>query len=199
MPRLEANREGIKEQYGLRDPRALMKRVTKLAPEDSLELPDGTFLKGSEVLGEARTGRKIVLLGDCCDGSLCEPLGKGADLLVHEATNAHLPQFGDRGSAAALERETAKHGHSTPQMAGRLARKMGARALLLTHFSQRYHPSSGHVMAAIAQQAVGASGLPADGVAPAYDSLIVPIWQRDRNKPRLPPEATGVEAPADDA
>ena len=125
---------------------------------------------------------QVVIPGDCCDGSACAELGRGADLLIHEATNAYLPAFGDTGGAAALQRDTyrkgtrthargplgvpadptdslypslaaANPGHSTPEMAGRLARTIGARALLLTHFSQRYHPNAHAVMATIASQA----------------------------------------------
>ena len=189
LPRLEANRDGIKEEYGLRDPRALMKKVKLLGPTDTLPLPDGTELKGSEVIGAARRGRKLVVLGDCCDASLCVELGQGADLVVHEATNAFLPRFGDPGTDESVERETARHGHSTPQMAGRLARRMGARALVLTHFSQRYHPSNLPIMRAIARLASRESGLPADCVASAHDGLVLPLWQPDREKPPLPPDA----------
>ena len=188
MPILEANADGIREAFGVRDPRALLKRVTKLQPGEEIVLPSGDAIKASDVLGEAREGRKIVLLGDCCDASLVEPLGKGADLLVHEATNAYLPQFGDKGGAAALERETARHGHSTPQMAGRLARRLGARSLLLTHFSQRYHPAAKGVMAAITRAASAEAGEHVP-VGAAHDTLAVPVWQRDREKPLMPSEA----------
>ena len=189
MPRLEANRDAIREEWGVRDPRALMKRVKELGPSDTMALPDGTELKGSEVIGEARRGRKVVILGDCCDASLCADLGRGADLLVHEATNAFLPQFGDVGTEVGVERETARHGHSTPQMAARLARRMGARALVLTHFSQRYHPANVGIMRAIANLASSEAGLPPGCVASAHDGLVLPIFQPDRDKPVLPPEA----------
>lgn len=194
MPLLEANREGIREQFGLRDPRALMKQLTKLGPDEVLTLPDGTRLAGRDVQGDAREGRKVVVLGDCCDAALAEPLGAGADLLVHEATNSYLPQFGDRGGAGNLERETKRHGHSTPQMAGRVAKRMNARALLLTHFSQRYTPNNQRVMHTIAKLAAGEAGLPLEAVAPAYDGLQVPVWSRDRDKPPMPIEATAARA-----
>ena len=74
-------------------------------------------------------------------------------------------------------------------MAGRLARTIGARALLLTHFSQRYHPNAHAVMATIASQAARAAQLPPHAVAAAYDALVVPLWAPDRDKPVLPPEA----------
>ena len=52
-------------------------------------------------------------------------------------------------------------------MAGRLAQRMGARAVLLTHFSQRYHPSNRGVMSAIAALAARTAGLPNECVAPS--------------------------------
>ena len=76
------------------------------------------------------------------------------------------------------------------QMAGRLAKRMGARALLLTHFSQRYHPANRAQMAKIASLAAAEAGLPPASVASAYDRLVVPVWQRDREKQCLPREAT---------
>ncbi len=188
VPHIEANRDALRES-GMRDPMRLLKQVKLLGPDDQLTLPDGTVLRGSEVIGERRRGRKVVLLGDCSDASLTEDLARGADLLVHEATNSYLPSRGDTGGGAALERETARHGHSTPQMAGRFAARIGARALLLTHFSQRYHPACRGVMREIASLAARAAGLPDDRVAPAYDTLAVPIWQTDRQKPLLPAEA----------
>ena len=43
-----------------------------------------------------------------------------------------------------VERVARQHGHSTPQMAGRLARKLNADHLVLTHFSPRYLGDSSH-------------------------------------------------------
>ena len=111
------------------------------------------------------------------------PLARGADLLVHEATNAYLPTWADRGGAADLERLTVQHGHSTPQMAGRAARAMAAGTLLLNHFSQRYHPHQKGLMGTIARLAHGAAGYEEEGrVIAAYDCLTLPIYQPDRGK-----------------
>ena len=189
LPKLEANRAALREEWGVRDPRSLLKKVKLLGPDEVMELPDGDALRGSEVIGERRRGRKLIVLGDCCDASPCVPLARGADLVIHEATNAYLPSLGDHGGASRLERETHRRGHSTPEMAGAFARRVGAKALVLTHFSQRYHPASFRVMQQISRQAAEAAALPPDCVAPAYDTLAVPLWAPDRNQPALPPEA----------
>ena len=200
LPHLERNRDALRATLGLRDPRQLLKRVKQLSPGESLELPDGSRIEADEVLGGARRGRKIVVLGDCSDAEHCIELGRGADLLVHEATNSYLPSFGDSGGLMGHERETRRHGHSTPQMAGRVAAAMGVRKLLLTHFSQRYHPANHAQLNAIAKLAAGCAGLPRDSVACAYDTMAVPVWQPDRQKPVFPEASKGrrsaEEAPA---
>lgn len=54
-------------------------------------------------------------------------VGKGADLLIHEATHEN-----------GLEKEAAKKRHTTIGQALDVARKMNAKYTILTHFSQRY-------------------------------------------------------------
>jgi len=73
-------------------------------------------------------GRKVVLLGDTMDSLAIAPLALGADVLSHEAT------FREGMEATALRAQ-----HSTAWMAGEFAAAVGARALVLTHFSARYH------------------------------------------------------------
>jgi ribonuclease BN (tRNA processing enzyme) len=131
-----------------------------------------------------------VVLGDCCDASLVAPMGAGADLVVHEATNAYVGRSERmRDMRDAVRRQTARNGHSTPDVAGELAKLVQARSLILTHFSQRYHPGSVHIMSKIAAQAAEAAQLPLESVACAYDTLAIPVWAPDRNKPVLPQEA----------
>lgn len=65
--------------------------------------------------GDARPSLEFAKIGECCD------------LLIHEAT------FDHREPDAALEKK-----HSTTSEAINLAKKMGAKFTILTHFSQRY-------------------------------------------------------------
>ena len=99
-----------------------------------------------------------------CAVALIAPLARGADLVVHEATNAFLPPYDDPAAGyEGVRRLTAAHGHSTPQMAGEFARKCGARRLALTHFSPRYHgdarPESVVLMQRIERDATNSSQL----------------------------------------
>lgn len=90
-------------------------------------LHDGTVVEPSQVLGEARAGRKLVLSGDTRPCPAIRDAARDADLLVHEAT------FGDDEQARAHETK-----HSTAREAGRVAQEALARRLVLTHFSSRH-------------------------------------------------------------
>jgi ribonuclease Z len=80
-----------------------------------------------QVLGERRSGRKIVITGDTAPCHMTELVAHGADLLVHEATFS--------AEDAERARET---GHSTAHDAAELAERAGVKMLALTHISQRY-------------------------------------------------------------
>ncbi|KAE8961866.1 hypothetical protein PR001_g29902 [Phytophthora rubi] len=74
-----------------------------------------------------QSGKKLVYSGDT---KLCNDLvlaGLGAELVVHEAT------FDD-----SMEEDAMKKKHSTVGQALDIARRMRARQVVLTHFSQRY-------------------------------------------------------------
>ncbi|KAJ1335058.1 ribonuclease Z [Microdochium nivale] len=73
------------------------------------------------------SGLKIAYSGDCRPSDAFVQIGQGTTLLIHEST------FDDelRGDAMAKK-------HSTMSEAIEVGRKMGARRILLTHFSQRY-------------------------------------------------------------
>lgn len=139
-----------------------MTAMRQLQLGGSVTLADGSILHGPP----RRKGRKLVILGDTYDPSPMLPLAEDADLLIHEATNAHLPDFeghdkeGD--SYATVEERTKSRGHSTPQMAGAFALRIHARRLVLNHFSARYpgdtSETSLKIMDAIAKLAASEYG-----------------------------------------
>jgi len=132
-PLLEKNKEGLQKQ-GVKNPMALL---AKVKGGEKVSLPDGTELDPANFVGPERPGKKVAILGDTHDPWSMRDLLLDCDLLVHEATNARLAADSDKTEDEV--EETAKdHGHSTPQMAGKFGREVGARCLVLTHFSQRY-------------------------------------------------------------
>lgn len=115
-----------------------MSVLRQLQRGESVELSDWTVLHGPA----RRPGRKLVILGDTYDPSPIASLAVDADILIHEATNAHLPGIDvntkDVDTFETVEARTKSRGHSTPQMAGAFAKRIGARKLILNHFSARY-------------------------------------------------------------
>ncbi|KAK3682749.1 hypothetical protein B0T22DRAFT_502005 [Podospora appendiculata] len=73
------------------------------------------------------TGLKIAYSGDCRPSAVFGRIGLGAHLLIHECT------FDDELMGDAIAKK-----HSTMSEAIGVGRAMGARNVLLTHFSQRY-------------------------------------------------------------
>ena len=84
-------------------------------------------VKPEQVLGEKRTGRKIVYSGDTSPCDQMVKFSDGADILIHEST------FNNSHRDNALET-----GHSTAEMAAEIAKKACVKKLLLTHISTRY-------------------------------------------------------------
>jgi ribonuclease Z len=84
-------------------------------------------VKPEQVLGEKRTGRKIVYSGDTSPCDQMVEFSYGADILIHEST------FNNSHRDNALET-----GHSTAEMAAEIAKKACVKKLLLTHISTRY-------------------------------------------------------------
>jgi ribonuclease Z len=72
-------------------------------------------------------GRKMIYTGDSAPCHETVNAAKGADLLIHEAT------FSDE-----KKEEAAETRHSTAAQAAEVAKKAGAKRLLLTHLSGRY-------------------------------------------------------------
>ncbi|KAG2369596.1 hypothetical protein BDR07DRAFT_1447469 [Suillus spraguei] len=136
-----------------------MSVMGRLQQGECVELSDGTMLQGPL----KRPGRKLVILGDTYDPSPIAELALSADLLIHEATNAYLPALDSHTKAEdtfeSVEARTKSRGHSTPQMAGAFAARIGARQLVLNHFSARYpgnddvDPTAKAIMESIARLA----------------------------------------------
>jgi len=132
-------------------------------------------VRPEQVMGETRSGRRIVLSGDTAPCQAVEVFAHGADVLVHEAT------FMEDERARA--RETA---HSTAQQAAEIARDAGVRLLALTHLSTRYFPRD------IREEA---RAVFADTVVPRdFDEISVPFPERGEPaivKPEREPEPAG--------
>ncbi|KAN0107445.1 Beta-lactamase-like protein [Russula decolorans] len=91
--------------------------------------------------------RKLVILGDTSSAagltSLVSSTPGRLSLLVHEATDAHMPEdidprFAARGPFAVIAAKAEERGHSTPPEAGACAGKWGARQLILNHIGTRF-------------------------------------------------------------
>jgi ribonuclease Z len=103
----------------------------KLKQGETVTLPDGRKIRGSDLCEPTETGRKIVY---CTDTIFCEEaikLAEDADVLIHEATFAH------QDSQYAFERL-----HSTSTMAAQVALGANVKRLIMTHFSPRYAPGN---------------------------------------------------------
>lgn len=118
----------------------IFSKLKEMNPGDTFTFPKGQVVHADDIVQPRRNGRKVVILGDTCSTEKIEQISMGADIVVHEATNAWLREYDETrySTAAKLERDTFNHGHSTPEMAGQFAAKVGAGRLVLTHFSARY-------------------------------------------------------------
>ncbi len=98
-------------------------------------LQRGETVQGSDgpvepaaVVGEARSGRRVVITGDTAPSPATEEAARGASLLVHDST------FTDSDEARAAET-----GHSTARQAAAIAAAADVALLALVHISSRYH------------------------------------------------------------
>ncbi|NEP13267.1 MAG: ribonuclease Z [Symploca sp. SIO2C1] len=114
----------------------------KLKRGETVTLPDGRQIRGSELCEQPEVGRKFVY---CTDTVFCEEaieLSQKADVLIHEATFAH------KDAQLAFDRL-----HSTSTMAAQVALSAGVRKLIMTHFSPRYAPGNDIVLDDLLQEA----------------------------------------------
>lgn len=152
----------------------------QLQAGQDVTVPSGRTVTPSDVLGEPRRGRKLVLTGDTAPSPLVVQAAHGADLLVHEAS--FLAEEAERA------RETM---HSTAADAAEVARLAQVRLLALTHVSPRYF---GPELAEEAREVFPETVVPRD-----FDLIEVPF--PERGAPGLvkggarPPRAERAEAP----
>lgn len=106
-------------------PRGPLYRELKSGRDITLE--NGTIVKASDVLSEAKKGFSVTILGDTkyCEASIA--LSKEADIVVHEAT------FDSSTTDLA-----ASYGHATNVEAATVAKLANANNLILTHLSARF-------------------------------------------------------------
>ena len=183
-PLVEKNAAALVSQLSLQkgDPLKALQHLKLLPPGSSFVFPDGTTVYANDILEPPKKGRKVVIMGDTCSGDMIAELAVDADVLIHEATNAWIKEQDAMkfNNYFALERETQKNGHSTPQMAGRFAKRINAKKLYLTHFSPRYHGGSEEnsmkQMWKIENMARETSGLYGDNdVIAAWDHLTLAV------------------------
>jgi ribonuclease Z len=135
----------------------------RLQRGETVSLEDGSRVRPEQVMGPPRPGRTLVYTGDTRPCEATVEVATGCDVLIHEATF----------SEEELERAQ-RTGHSTAGQAGEIARRAGARRLVLTHLSARYSERP-HVLEREAKRAC--SG--ACEVVVAYDGLTLEVPLQD--------------------
>jgi ribonuclease Z len=135
--------------------------------------PDFKRLQGGEavngvtpdqVMGETRTGRKVVVSGDTAPCEMTRIAAHEAQLLVHDAS------FADEETERAADT-----GHSTGRQAAELAADAGVQMLALVHVSSRYDIRA---VLAEAKEAFEPTIAPRD-----FDLVEIPF--PERGEPRL--------------
>jgi len=100
---------------------------SRLRAGQSIRLPGGQVVKPEQVMGPPRPGCKVVYAGDTRPCERVVELARGADVLIHDCTLANE-----------LLDKAIESGHSTPWEAAEIAKKAGAKQLVLIHISPRY-------------------------------------------------------------
>jgi ribonuclease Z len=164
--------------------------LSRLKSGEAVEFTDPSSglvrrVRPDEVVGAAAPGRTALLLGDTCNSDEMLRVAPGADWVVHEST------FDNSKAHLAVPR-----GHSTAKMAGEFAQKLGAKNLILTHFSARY-PSSQKdpgAMEAIRSEAQAAFSL--GPVFVADDFLTFDLSRKRREVLPSQPHGAAASAPS---
>ena len=99
----------------------------KLGITRCLSVPVSHCYQSYAVVLDGTSFGRLVYSGDCRPSDNLARVGHGADLLIHEATFEN-----------GMEEEAVLKMHSTVSEAVSVAKRMDAKACILTHFSQRY-------------------------------------------------------------
>jgi ribonuclease Z len=127
---------------------------------------EGGTVEPSQVMGDDRPGRKLVVTGDTAPCEMTRIAAHRAELLVHD------------GSFADEEAERAgETGHSTARQAARLAREAEVKMLALVHVSSRYN------VGAVLEEA--REELPGTVAPRDFDMVEIPF--PERGEPKLVP------------
>jgi ribonuclease Z len=121
-------------------------------------------VRPTDVMGEARRGRRVVVTGDTAPCAATAAAAREAQVLIHDGS------FGEDEAARATET-----GHSTVRDAATLARDAGVELLALVHASTRYNVSD---LVREAREVFPATVAPRD-----FDLVDVPF--PERGEPRL--------------
>lgn len=89
--------------------------------------PDGTVIANARLTSDPTPSASYAYCTDTASDRQVVASVRGTTTIFHDAT------YGDDGAANA-----AKYGHSTARQAAEIARRAGARTLILGHFSKRY-------------------------------------------------------------
>ena len=130
-------------------------------------LPDGRTIKSADVIGPAKKGRTVTILGDTRKTPNSVVLGRDADVLVHEST------YG-KGEG----KQARNHYHSTSMQAADVAKEAGAGRLLLTHISARYAGKSANELAYQARTTFENTRVVND-----FDVFDIPFGKQSNSKP----------------
>ncbi|XP_049842497.1 zinc phosphodiesterase ELAC protein 1-like isoform X3 [Schistocerca gregaria] len=136
---------------------------------------NGNTIEPSSVLGPKKNGRKVTIVGDTCDASRMKKIAQNSDVVVHEATLEE-----------ALRDKALENGHSTPAMAAQFAKDIGARVLILYHYSQRYRQTADDaegdvdcVAKLLAEAEAALSDCDSCSVVASRDLMEIPVKRRE--------------------
>ncbi|XP_046982995.1 zinc phosphodiesterase ELAC protein 1-like [Schistocerca americana] len=136
---------------------------------------NGNTIEPSSVLGPKKKGRKVTIVGDTCDASRMKKISQNSDVIVHEATLEE-----------ALRDKALENGHSTPAMAAQFAKDIGARVLILYHYSQRYRQTADDgegdmdsVAKLLAEAEAALSDCDSCSVVASGDLMEIPVKRRE--------------------